>query len=281
MKKTTTTKTLIVVAGLCSAVCFAQGGSGGGAGGAGGNGGSSGAGSASGGTASGSTAGSSTATTNAPTASSARASGTTPGSVPSTAPTGSALATPNMNTVSPSQSVTEPGTTTTTSRSGAAPDASPLSGLPQSQIPTISVAPPPIAADGSITPKQDAGSSTAKSVEPIVPAGANSLPADRKMSRTAVGDTAGKTGIGPAPAVKVTSAPPAAMRESTPSTSNEGHVWVPGHYTWTGERWNWTFGSWERPPMPGATWMPGNYDAQGQRWTPGYWNPGAGAPTGR
>lgn len=303
MKRTaTTTKTLIVVAGLCSAVCFAQGGgSGGGGAGAGGGAGSAGsAGSASGGapgaSASAGTASSSSASgaTGSATLDSggnrARASGTAPGSVISTSPTGAPLYTPNMNTVTPSQGVADPAglptveraDTSTSPRVAAPSDASPLSGISKSEIPVTSSAPPPIAADGSLKPTPAPGSAEPKKIEPIIPAGAESLPADRKMTRSALGSSkAGDASMGPAPAVKVTSAPPAAMRESTPTTANDGQVWVPGHYTWNGDRWNWSFGSWERPPTPGATWIPGNYDAASQRWTPGYWNSGAGAPTGR
>lgn len=213
---------------------------------------------------------------------------TAPGTVLGTSPTGAPLATPNMSTSMPSRSVADP-----TLLPGAAPTlttpslppkgvttapgtgaVSPLTGLPTAQIPTSSGATQPVRSDGTVI-ERPATPATAERA-PIVPAGAESLPAAQRAATRARAGVATATDLaaaanGPRPAVRVTTPPPEPREEAAPFASRGNQVWVPGHYTWSGSDWTWVAGAWQRPPSRGATWMAGSYDPATRQWTEGYW----------
>jgi hypothetical protein len=84
--------------------------------------------------------------------------------------------------------------------------------------------------------------------------------------------------------------PPAPLQEQmSPPPATTGYSWVPGHYTWHDDRWNWEPGQWRagavspmpparqelipQPPYSGARWVPGywNYNDNGWTWVQGRW----------
>ena len=84
--------------------------------------------------------------------------------------------------------------------------------------------------------------------------------------------------------------PPAAPQEApTPAPSTSGYSWVPGHYVWHGDRWDWEAGRWvagqvrsmpaplqetpTTPPASGGRWIPGYWTFSGNDWvwTRGHW----------
>ncbi|MGH7958493.1 MAG: hypothetical protein ACREH8_15990 [Opitutaceae bacterium] len=153
------------------------------------------------------------------------------------------------------------------------PGISPLSGLPLSDIPTVSRGTSPLGPEINVA-AQPAANTTAESRNPAT-------------SRTTVTDPAAIAAhpqtnpqIGMGTTTVVPTPPPPAQPEVTPPapTNNAGQAWVAGHYSWGGGQWTWVNGMWQRPPQPNATWIPGNYDAQNKRWTEGHWSTN-GAPT--
>jgi hypothetical protein len=71
----------------------------------------------------------------------------------------------------------------------------------------------------------------------------------------------------------VASAPPPPQLVESPGTppSREA-VWIPGFWSWTGQRYAWVAGTWSAP-YPGRTWVEGVWKREGRawRWTPGHW----------
>lgn len=67
--------------------------------------------------------------------------------------------------------------------------------------------------------------------------------------------------------------PPPPPYEMMVSRPGPRHVWVPGHYRWTGNRYKWVRGRWIRAPRPNAVWMPGFWAPQrgGYVFMGGYW----------
>ena len=51
-----------------------------------------------------------------------------------------------------------------------------------------------------------------------------------------------------------------------------GHVWVDGHWTWSGGRWVFVNGHYQAV-RHGHRWVPGHWQAtpRGHRWVPGHW----------
>jgi hypothetical protein len=54
--------------------------------------------------------------------------------------------------------------------------------------------------------------------------------------------------------------------------SNE-HIWIPGAWERTGDKWEWQSGRWAKPPHGSATWMKGHWSWVDSkwRWNPGHW----------
>lgn len=74
----------------------------------------------------------------------------------------------------------------------------------------------------------------------------------------------------PAPII-VHHAPPARVYERVSISPGPGYVWIPGHYTWAGDRWIWMTGTWVVPPQPAAHWVDGAWNPQTRQWVEAHW----------
>ncbi|HXI87177.1 MAG TPA: hypothetical protein VNH64_06935 [Parvularculaceae bacterium] len=74
-------------------------------------------------------------------------------------------------------------------------------------------------------------------------------------------------------AVYVHSAPPPAPHYVVPPRPVIGAIWIGGYWRWSGARYDWVDGYWDRSPPPRKRWQPGRWShAQpGWYWTPGRW----------
>ena len=77
--------------------------------------------------------------------------------------------------------------------------------------------------------------------------------------------------IGVPPPVYVREAPPPRVVERVVAAPAPGYVWVPGHYTWGGNRWIWVTGAWMLPPRPDAMWVDGRMNPQTNQWVDAHW----------
>jgi hypothetical protein len=78
----------------------------------------------------------------------------------------------------------------------------------------------------------------------------------------------------PAPGeVVVTEEPPAPYAEVVGVAPGPGYLWIGGYYHWSGARWVWYAGHYERPPHPGAVWVRPRYVVRGgtRVYVRGYW----------
>lgn len=83
-------------------------------------------------------------------------------------------------------------------------------------------------------------------------------------------------------------APPSPLAEERPPSPSTRATWVPGYWTWTGDRWGWMSGFWRdeqvatpasrvevpgAPPAPSAVWITGAWQLRGGTWvwTSGRW----------
>jgi hypothetical protein len=73
--------------------------------------------------------------------------------------------------------------------------------------------------------------------------------------------------------VVVVDAPPAPQVELPGLAPGRDHVWVPGHWTRSSDRWVWMSGRWELRPHPTSVYMPGHWERRGNGyiWREGYW----------
>ena len=71
----------------------------------------------------------------------------------------------------------------------------------------------------------------------------------------------------------VSQAPPPPQAETPPARPSPGYIWIPGCWTWGGDRYEWSAGHWEIPPEGETTWVPPRWkpDADGYRFYEGYW----------
>jgi hypothetical protein len=81
---------------------------------------------------------------------------------------------------------------------------------------------------------------------------------------------------GAAPVVRevvVTQAPPTAPVETMGTAPSPKHVWIPGHWSRTGEQWVWSSGRWELRPSDTSVYTPGHWQRTdgGYVWEEGYW----------
>lgn len=67
--------------------------------------------------------------------------------------------------------------------------------------------------------------------------------------------------------------PPAVRAEYYGAAPGPGHVWINGYWGYSGSRYEWNRGHWERPPHRGARWVDGRWDHEGRgyRYRKGYW----------
>lgn len=150
------------------------------------------------------------------------------------------------------------------------PGISPLSGLPTAALPPTSPGTAPIdSRGGKPSPGQTGVSESSRTDRPpIVPAGAESL--SGIASPISAGRHSGAQTIQVVP-----TPPPAPQPEAIPESPSSEMAWVPGHHTWSDNRWTWIEGSWQRPPTHGSTWTAGTYDPDTRRWISGHWSVGA------
>ena len=68
-------------------------------------------------------------------------------------------------------------------------------------------------------------------------------------------------------------APPPLRYEVRPPMPGPGYAWVYGYWFWSGGRYEWRHGVWQRPPYAGAYWAHPHYDHYRQGWAyhEGYW----------
>jgi hypothetical protein len=63
-------------------------------------------------------------------------------------------------------------------------------------------------------------------------------------------------------------APPPDRAETPPPQPGPQYVWVPGHYSWDGNDFQWHSGEWSVPPTGYHAWMPGRWEQTGDNnWT--------------
>jgi hypothetical protein len=69
-------------------------------------------------------------------------------------------------------------------------------------------------------------------------------------------------------------APPPPRVESQPPMPGAGYVWGPGYYAWKNKAYEWTAGSWQRPPHEGYGWVRPTYVPIGGHYyfQPGRWD---------
>ena len=73
--------------------------------------------------------------------------------------------------------------------------------------------------------------------------------------------------------VVVVEAPPSEPVEISGVAPGPNHVWVPGHWSRSNDRWVWVSGRWEVRPSPTSAYVPGHWEKRdgGYIWREGYW----------
>lgn len=73
--------------------------------------------------------------------------------------------------------------------------------------------------------------------------------------------------------VVITETPPAPQVEVMGVAPGPDYVWLPGHWTRSGDRWVWTSGRWELRPSATSVYVPGHWEKHngGYVWREGYW----------
>jgi hypothetical protein len=62
------------------------------------------------------------------------------------------------------------------------------------------------------------------------------------------------------------SAPPPVRVEVRGVAPGPGFIWINGYWGYTGGRYAWVPGRWERPPHPRSRWEEGRWERHGDRW---------------
>jgi hypothetical protein len=72
----------------------------------------------------------------------------------------------------------------------------------------------------------------------------------------------------------IETAPPPPRVEPQPPMPGAGYVWAPGYYAWKNKAYEWTTGSWQRPPHEGYGWVGPRYVPIGGHYyfQPGRWD---------
>ncbi len=72
--------------------------------------------------------------------------------------------------------------------------------------------------------------------------------------------------------VEVNEAPPAEQEEVVTVAPSREHIWIRGHWQWSGRRYVWVPGHWETR-RAGYEWVPGHWKrtARGYVWVSGRW----------
>ncbi len=77
--------------------------------------------------------------------------------------------------------------------------------------------------------------------------------------------------------MRAAEAPPPLVNDEQPPCSEEGQLWTPGYWAWSGGYY-WVPGAWVLPPRVGVLWTPGYWGYSGGLYVfhPGYWGPHIG-----
>ncbi|MGO8830570.1 MAG: hypothetical protein ACLQT5_15105 [Steroidobacteraceae bacterium] len=78
--------------------------------------------------------------------------------------------------------------------------------------------------------------------------------------------------------MRAAEAPPPLVNDEQPPCSEEGSLWTPGYWAWSGGGYYWVPGAWVLPPRVGVLWTPGYWGYSGGVYVfhPGYWGPHVG-----
>jgi hypothetical protein len=78
--------------------------------------------------------------------------------------------------------------------------------------------------------------------------------------------------------VRATQPPPPLPDYEQPPCPEDGYLWTPGYWHWSGSDYYWVPGTWVQPPRVGVLWTPGYWAFVGGAygWHAGYWGPHVG-----
>jgi WXXGXW repeat (2 copies) len=78
--------------------------------------------------------------------------------------------------------------------------------------------------------------------------------------------------------VQASQPPPPLPDYDQPPCPEDGYLWTPGYWHWTGSDYYWIPGTWVQPPQVGVLWTPGYWGFVGgfYGWHAGYWGPHVG-----
>ena len=78
--------------------------------------------------------------------------------------------------------------------------------------------------------------------------------------------------------VQASQPPPPLPDYDQPPCPEDGYLWTPGYWHWTGSDYYWIPGTWVQPPRVGVLWTPGYWGFVGgyYGWHTGYWGPHVG-----
>ncbi len=78
--------------------------------------------------------------------------------------------------------------------------------------------------------------------------------------------------------MRAAEAPPPLLNDEQPPCSEDGSLWTPGYWAWSGGGYYWVPGAWVLPPRVGVLWTPGYWGYSGGVYVfhAGYWGPHIG-----
>jgi hypothetical protein len=74
------------------------------------------------------------------------------------------------------------------------------------------------------------------------------------------------TGCAGGYAFYATTPPPALRFEQRGAAPGPGYVWIDGYWGYSGGRYAWVAGRWDRPPRPRARWESGRWETRGGKY---------------
>lgn len=141
--------------------------------------------------------------------------------------------------------------------------------LAQQQMPTPSAAPEATGATPRLTSPAQSGAATVNKTTTSVQPMPDSNVSRPKGTPPASTRKPKKTWTS---SLIVEKEPPAPKLELIPKEPGPGHIWIRGHWAWTGA-WTWEEGYWVLRPAPDIQWMDGRWGRHGKGWIwiPGHW----------
>ncbi len=78
--------------------------------------------------------------------------------------------------------------------------------------------------------------------------------------------------------IRAMEAPPPLPDYDQPPMPEDGYLWTPGYWHWSGHDYYWVPGTWVQPPQPGVLWTPAYWGYAGGAYVfhAGYWGPHVG-----